>query len=98
NDNGLFWILFAIIIADFLTGTLKAFVSKDLDSSAGTKVLIKHICVILIVVGVTLVGNIMENDFIAYTFITYYQFEYSLSIIDILHSICVVFPNFIKVI
>ena len=43
NDNGLFWILFGIIIADFLTGTLKAFVSKDLDSSAGTLGLIKHI-------------------------------------------------------
>lgn len=96
NDNGLFWILFGIIIADFLTGTLKAFVSRDLDSSAGTKGLIKHVCVILIVVGVTLVGYIMENDFIAYTFITFYLFEYSLSIIENLHIIGVPFPDFIE--
>lgn len=96
NDNGLFWILFGIIIADFLTGTLKAFVSKDLDSSAGTLGLIKHICVILIVVSVSLVGYIMENDFIAYTFITFYLFNYLLSIIENLHVIGVPFPDFIE--
>lgn len=96
NDNGLFWILFGIIIADFLTGTLKAFIAKDLDSSAGTKGLIKHVCVILIVVSVSLVGYIMENDFIAYTFITFYLFEYSISIIENLHIIGVPFPDFVE--
>src|SRR5699024_10528455 len=96
NDNGLFWIWFAIIIAEFLTGTLKAFVSKDLDSSAGTKGLIKHIYVILIVVGVMLAGDIIENYFIAYTFITFYLFEYSCSIIENLHVIGVTFKNFIE--
>lgn len=96
NDNGLFWIMFGIIIADFLTGTLKAFIAKDLDSSAGTKGLIKHVCVILIVVSVSLVGYIMENDFIAYTFITFYLFEYSISIIENLHIIGVPFPDFVE--
>lgn len=96
NDNGLFWILFGIIIADFLTGTLKAFIAKDLDSSAGTKGLIKHVCVILIVVSVTLVGYIMDNDFIAYTFITFYLFEYSISIIENLHIMGIPFPDFVE--
>lgn len=96
NDNGLFWILFGIIIADFLTGTLKAFISKDLDSSAGTKGLIKHMCVILIVVSVSLVGYIMENDFIAYTFITFYLFEYSISIIENLNVMGIPFPDFVE--
>lgn len=96
NDNGLFWIMFGIIIADFLTGTLKAFIAKDLDSSAGTKGLIKHVCVILIVVGVSLVGYIMENDFIAYTFITFYLFEYSISIIENLHIMGIPFPDFVE--
>lgn len=96
NDNGLFWIMFGIIIADFLTGTLKAFIAKDLDSSAGTKGLIKHVCVILIVVSVSLVGYIMENDFIAYTFITFYLFEYSISIIENLHIMGIPFPDFVE--
>lgn len=96
NDNGLFWILFGIIIADFLTGTLKAFISKDLDSSAGTLGLIKHICVILIVVSVSIVGYIMNNDFIAYTFITFYLFEYTLSIIENLNLMGIPFPDFVE--
>ena len=96
NDNGLFWILFGVIIADFLTGTLKAFISKDLDSSAGTLGLIKHICVILIVVSVSIVGYIMNNDFIAYTFITFYLFEYTLSIIENLNLMGIPFPDFVE--
>lgn len=96
NDNGLFWILFGVIIADFLTGTLKAFITKDLDSSAGTNGLIKHVCVILIVVSVSLVGYIMKDGFIAYTFISFYLFEYTLSIIENLNLLGIPFPDFVE--
>lgn len=96
NDNGLFWILFGVIIADFLTGTLKAFITKDLDSSAGTIGLIKHVCVILIVVSVSLVGYIMKDDFIAYTFISFYLFEYTLSNIENLNLMGIPFPDFVE--
>lgn len=91
--NAVFWLLIVIVIIDFITGTIKAFVVKDVSSSTGINGLLKHTTVLLIVTVMGVITILSGYTELKYIFILFYVFEYSISIIENLDKIGVPFPE-----
>ena len=93
SHSGLFTLLVTLIAVDFITGTFHAFVTKELDSSIGSRGLMKHSTILILATVIGVVLDLMRMDVLANTFMTFYIAEYSLSIIENAVGIGVPFPN-----
>lgn len=91
--NAVFWLLLTLIILDFLTGTVKAFITKDVSSSVGLNGLLKHTTILSIVAFMGVVTILSGYTEVMYLFILFYVFEYSISIMENLVRIGVPFPE-----
>lgn len=89
----IFWLFLGLVILDFLTGTTKAFIMKDVSSAVGMNGLLKHSIIVLIVVFMGLVTGLAEFTEIKYIFIFFYIFEYSISIMENLVKMGIPFPE-----
>lgn len=85
-----------VIVLDILTGIIKAWVNKTLNSTIGRRGLIEHLAVL--VLGVTVYPYLIFIGFeeVATAFIFFFIATYGLSLIENLSDIGVPFPKGIK--
>ena len=85
-----------VIVLDILTGMIKAWVNKTLNSTIGRRGLIEHLAVL--VLGVTVYPYLIFIGFeeVAATFIFFFIATYGLSLIENLSDIGVPFPKGLK--
>lgn len=91
--DAIFWLLLMLIILDFITGTIKAFIMKEVSSSIGMNGLLKHTTIILLVVFMGIVTNLSGYAEIKYLFLLFYIFEYVISILENLVRMGIPFPE-----
>lgn len=85
-----------VIVLDILTGIIKAWVNKTLNSTIGRRGLIEHLAVL--VLGVTVYPYLIFIGFeeVAAAFIFFFIATYGLSLIENLSDIGVPFPKGLK--
>lgn len=85
-----------VIVLDILTGIIKAWVNKTLNSTIGRRGLIEHLAVL--VLGVTVYPYLIFIGFeeVATAFIFFFIATYGLSLIENLSDIGVPFPKGLK--
>lgn len=85
-----------VIVLDILTGMIKAWINKTLNSTIGRRGLIEHLAVL--VLGVTVYPYLIFIGFeeVAATFIFFFIATYGLSLIENLSDIGVPFPKGLK--
>lgn len=85
-----------VIVLDILTGIIKAWLNKNLNSTIGRRGLIEHLAVL--VLGVTVYPYLIFIGFeeVATAFIFFFIATYGLSLIENLSDIGVPFPKGIK--
>lgn len=85
-----------VIVLDILTGTIKAWLNKNLNSTIGRRGLVEHLAVL--VLGVTVYPYLIFIGFeeVATAFIFFFIATYGLSLIENLSDIGVPFPKGIK--
>ena len=91
--DSIFWLLVTLIIIDFITGTVKAFMLKDVHSGTGINGLLKHTVVLLIVIVMSVVIILTGYNEFKYVVLFFYIFEYAISITENLDKIGVPFPE-----
>lgn len=91
--DSLFWLLVTLIVIDFITGTIKAFILKDVHSGTGINGLLKHTVVLLIVIVMSVVIILTGYNEFKYVVLFFYIFEYAVSITENLDRIGVPFPE-----
>lgn len=88
-------ILLILIVTDIVTGLIKAFKNKDLNSGFGLIGLLKHSVVIM----VTLIFGVITYSYNAgeyyNLFIFFYFIQYAISIIENLDVMGIPVPNFL---
>lgn len=94
-DSPYYNILIVLIILDFILGTFRSILNKNLSSSIGLKGLIKHTAVLIIVTVVCVTFRISDNIELSIAFIMFYIWEYALSVIENLSLLNVPFPDWI---
>lgn len=92
----IFVLLMALVVVDFITGTTKAFITKEMDSSIGIKGLLKHLTIIIIVAVFLVVTTIGNVETLGYAFTVFYLFEYCISIMENTSKLGVPYPEWIK--
>lgn len=85
-----------VIVLDILTGMIKAWVTKTLNSTIGRRGLIEHLAVLVLGVTVYPYLNFIGFEEVAATFIFFFIATYGLSLIENLSEIGVPFPKGIK--
>lgn len=85
-----------VIVIDILTGIIKAWLNKNLNSTIGRRGLVEHLAVL--VLGVTVYPYLIFIGFeeVATAFIFFFIATYGLSLIENLSDIGVPFPKGIK--
>ena len=85
-----------VIVLDILTGIIKAWLNKNLNSTIGRRGLVEHLDVL--VLGVTVYPYLIFIGFeeVATAFIFFFIATYGLSLIENLSDIGVPFPKGIK--
>lgn len=85
-----------VIVLDILTGIIKAWLNKSLNSTIGRRGLVEHLAVL--VLGVTVYPYLIFIGFeeVATAFIFFFIATYGLSLIENLSDIGVPFPKGIK--
>ena len=85
-----------VIVLDILTGIIKAWLNKNLNSTIGRRGLVEHLAVL--VLGVTVYPYLIFIGFeeVATAFIFFFIATYGLSLIENLSDIGVPFPKGIK--
>lgn len=85
-----------VIVLDILTGIIKAWLNKNLNSTIGRRGLVEHLAVL--VLGVTVYPYLIFIGFeeVATAFIFFFIATYGLSLIENLSEIGVPFPKGIK--
>lgn len=85
-----------VIVLDILTGMIKAWINKTLNSTIGRRGLIEHLAVL--VLGVTVYPYLIFIGFeeVATAFIFFFIATYGLSLIENLSEIGVPFPKGLK--
>lgn len=96
-DSPYFQGLIILIILDFLLGTFRSLLSKDLNSSVGLKGLIKHSTVFIIVFIVNVNGEITGYTEMTNAFTLFYIWEYAISIVENLAILNVPLPEWVVV-
>ncbi len=85
-----------VIVLDILTGMIKAWVNKTLNSTIGRRGLIEHLIVLVLGVTVYPYLNFIGFEEVAATFIFFFIATYGLSLIENLSAIGVPFPKGLK--
>lgn len=85
-----------VIVLDILTGMIKAWVNKTLNSTIGRRGLIEHLAVLVLGVTVYPYLNFIGFEEVAATFIFFFIATYGLSLIENLSEIGVPFPKGLK--
>lgn len=94
-DSPYYNILIVLIILDFILGTFRSILIKNLNSSIGLKGLIKHTTVIVIVTIICAMFRVSNNIELSVAFIMFYIWEYVLSVIENLSLLNVPFPDWL---
>lgn len=89
--------LIVLIILDFILGTFRSLVAKDLNSSVGLKGLIKHSSVFIIVVVVSEICYVTGYSEMATAFTLFYIWEYAISIVENLAILNIPLPDWVLV-
>lgn len=89
--------LIALIILDFILGTFRSLLAKDLNSSVGLKGLIKHSSVFIIVVIVNEICYFTGYPEMATAFTLFYIWEYAISIVENLAILNIPLPDWVLV-
>lgn len=95
-DLNIFILLISLIIFDFITGTFKGMVLKEMNSKIGIGGLLKHISIVMMVGLFLIVGKLAEFEIVSYAFTIFYIFEYVVSIMENTHHLGVQYPDFIR--
>lgn len=85
-----------VIVLDILTGMIKAWVNKTLNSTIGRRGLVEHLAVLVLGVTVYPYLNFIGFEEVAATFIFFFIATYGLSLIENLSEIGVPFPKGLK--
>lgn len=89
--------LVVLIILDFILGTFRSLLAKDLNSSVGLKGLIKHTSVFIIVVIVSEICFVTGYPELATAFQLFYVWEYAISIVENLAILNIPLPEWVLV-
>lgn len=89
--------LIVMIILDFILGTFRSLLAKDLNSSVGLKGLIKHSSVFIIVVVVNEICYVTGYPEMATAFTLFYIWEYAISIVENLAILNIPLPEWVLV-
>lgn len=89
--------LIVLIILDFILGTFRSLIAKDLNSSVGLKGLIKHSSVFIIVVIVNEICYVSGYPEMATAFTLFYIWEYAISIVENLAILNIPLPEWVLV-
>lgn len=89
--------LIVLIILDFILGTFRSLLAKDLNSSVGLKGLIKHSSVFIIVVIVNEICYVTGYPEMATAFTLFYIWEYAISIVENLAILNIPLPDWVLV-
>ena len=89
--------LIVLIILDFILGTFRSLIAKDLNSSVGLKGLIKHSSVFIIVVIVNEICYFTGYPEMATAFTLFYIWEYAISIVENLAILNIPLPEWVLV-
>lgn len=89
--------LIVLIILDFVLGTFRSLLAKDLNSSVGLKGLIKHSSVFIIVVIVSEICYVTGYSEMATAFQLFYVWEYAISIVENLAILNIPLPEWVLV-
>lgn len=85
-----------VIVLDILTGIIKAWLNKTLNSTIGRRGLVEHLAVLVLGVTVYPYLNFIGFEEVAATFIFFFIATYGLSLIENLSEIGVPFPKGLK--
>ena len=85
-----------VIVLDILTGMIKAWVNKTLNSTIGRRGLVEHLAVLVLGVTVYPYLNFIGFEEVATAFIFFFIATYGLSLIENLSEIGVPFPKGLK--
>ena len=91
--NGIFLFLLALTITDFITGTIKAIMIKDVNSSTGLNGLLRTTAIMVVVIVTSVTIIIAGYNEFMYIMISFYIFEYVISIIENLDKMGIPFPE-----
>lgn len=89
--------LVVLIVLDFILGTFRSLLAKDLNSSVGLKGLIKHSSVFIIVVMVNEICYVTGYPEMATAFTLFYIWEYAISIVENLAILNIPLPEWVLV-
>ena len=92
----LLWGFLLMIILDILTGLLRAGVTGKIDSKIGTKGLMKHTTIILLVLIMEIVTRLINMEWVSQSFSLYYILQYIFSILENLDEVGVPFPLWLR--
>lgn len=87
--------LVVLIVLDFILGTFRSLLAKDLNSSVGLRGLIKHTSVFIIVIIVSEICFITEYPELATAFQLFYVWEYAISIVENLAILNIPLPDWV---
>ena len=92
----LLWGFLLMIILDILTGLLRAGATGEIDSCIGTKGLMKHTTIILLVLIMEIVTRLINMEWVSQSFSLYYILQYIFSILENLDEVGVPFPLWLR--
>ena len=92
-SSGTFWLLIVLMLFDIITGKYIALLNRDYSSSTGTRGLIKHSTVLMLVILVSITFRITDQIMFAVMFKSFYILEYITSIIENLTLLGVKLPS-----
>ena len=85
-----------MIILDILTGLLRAGATGKIDSCIGTKGLMKHTTIILLVLIMEIITRLINMEWVSQSFSLYYILQYIFSILENLDEVGVPFPLWLR--
>ena len=82
-DSPLFWLYLASLLVDIITGNIRAWTTKDIDSSVGVMGSLKHFGLFsFVVLFLPTLSIYMGDNTIAQGLILYFIYQYIISIIE----------------
>lgn len=82
-SNPVFWLYCVALVTDLILGNIRAWVTNDVDSSVGIKGSLKHFGLFTFVsVFLPMFSSYMGNSSISVGVVTYFIYQYLISIIE----------------
>ena len=95
-NNPIYIGLLVLIVLDIITGKSKAILCQEIDSSVGTKGMIKHTTIIILNTVVGVVVGVFDLSGVGNIFGIFYAMEYITSILENLDVLGIPFPDNFK--